>query len=302
MIIQELRTPINAIVGMSSLLGQTSLTSVQEEFIDALISSSEGLLVLIDDLLNISKIESGKLELEQVPFSIEKILKVLIKGIGLKAEERGIDFNYFNDPQISNYHIGDPTRLNQIISNLASNAIKFTQHGSVKIAVSLIANSEEIQELKISIRDTSIGIAVDRQQAIFQKFSQADSSTTRKFGGTGLGLAISKQLVELMCSELHLSSEKGCGSIFSFTIQLTPTDAPAKKETSETKDLNNAKILIVEDNEINRFLVLTILKSWNAQVATANDGTEAIDLLKTEYYDLILMDLQMPNMGGMEAT
>ncbi len=297
----ELRTPINAIVGMSSLLEQTELSNTQREYIEALKSSSEGLMVLIDDLLNVSKIESGKLRLESIPFSLDKMLRVLTKSLGLKAEEKGLSIQYYIDPKISKYHLGDPTRINQIISNLVSNSIKFTKHGSVKISAALIDVEDDKQCIRFAVKDTGIGIESSQQGIIFQKFQQEDTSTTRKYGGTGLGLNISKQLVEIMGGDLKLVSEKEIGTEFSFKLILPSALAPDMEEPVE-KNLCNARVLLVEDNEINRFLAVTIIKQWNAQVEVATDGYEALEKLKEAEFDIILMDLQMPRMGGYEAS
>jgi PAS domain S-box-containing protein len=299
----EIRTPINAIVGMSGLLQQGELSPNQKEYVEALKSSAEGLMVLINDLLDVSKVESGKMDLEIISFSLQKLSKNLIKSLGLKAEEKGLQLNWFMDPQVSEWHLGDPTRISQIITNLIGNAIKFTRSGYVKLKISLIQQTDTNQTLQITVADSGIGIATDRLPGIFEQFTQEDSSTTRKYGGTGLGLSISKQLVELMGSELKVKSEKGKGSEFYFILDL-PVSSANQSETDlhEVPDLSGVDVLLVEDNEINRFLALTIFKNWNANIVAVNNGLEAVEELKLNAYHLVLMDLQMPYMDGFEAT
>lgn len=299
----EIRTPINAIVGMSGLLQQSELTENQREYVEALKSSAEGLLVLINDLLDVSKVESGKMDLEEISFSLQKMSKNLIKSLGLKAEEKGLQLNWYIDPKLAEWHLGDPTRIAQIITNLIGNAIKFTRTGYVKLKISLLEQSEKNQLVQITIADSGIGIAEDRLPGIFDQFTQEDSSTTRKYGGTGLGLSISKQLVELMGSELKVKSEKGKGSEFYFVLDLPISTAnQVDTDLHEVPDLSGVDVLLVEDNEINRFLALTIFKNWNANIVAVNNGLEAVDELKNRAYHLVLMDLQMPYMDGFEAT
>ena len=299
----EIRTPINAIVGMSGLLQQGELSPNQKEYVEALKSSAEGLMVLINDLLDVSKVESGKMDLEIISFSLQKMSKNLIKSLGLKAEEKGLQLNWYMDPQVGEWHLGDPTRISQIITNLIGNAIKFTRSGYVKLKIALISQTEKNQLIQITVADSGIGINQERLPGIFEQFTQEDSSTTRKYGGTGLGLSISKQLVELMGSELKVKSEKGKGSEFYFTLDLPKTTAnQIDTDLHEVPDLSGVDVLLVEDNEINRFLALTIFKNWNANIVAVNNGVEAVEELKTNGYHLVLMDLQMPYMDGFEAT
>jgi two-component system, sensor histidine kinase len=275
----------------------------QQEYVEALKSSAEGLMVLINDLLDVSKIESGKMDLEIISFSLQKLSKNLIKSLGLKAEEKGLQLNWYMDPQVSGWHLGDPTRISQIITNLIGNAIKFTRSGFVKLKISLLSQTEQNQLIQITIADSGIGINNDRLPGIFEQFTQEDSSTTRKYGGTGLGLSISKQLVELMGNELKVKSEKGKGSEFYFTLDLPIAQVnQTDMDLHEVPDLSGVDILLVEDNEINRFLALTIFKNWNANIVAVNNGLEAVEELKSNTYHLVLMDLQMPYMDGFEAT
>lgn len=298
----ELRTPVNAIVGMSSLLSATELTPMQKQYIETLKFSSDGLLVLIDDLLDVSRIESGKVELENIPFSLDKILRALSVSLGLKAREKGLQFNYAIDPLVSNYLFGDPHRINQILTNLISNAIKFTAKGEIKVSVALVEQRSDDQFVQVSVIDSGIGIAENRLNAIFQEFSQEDTSTSRKYGGTGLGLTISKKLVEMMGGNLKVTSVKNVGSEFYFSIVLRKSEEPEKVNENFNPDLSDKRILLVEDNPINQYLAMTLLKSWNAHVVMCNDGQEAIDAINQDVYDVILMDLQMPMLDGFETT
>ncbi|MFN0032836.1 MAG: response regulator [Flavobacteriales bacterium] len=299
----EIRTPINAIVGMSGLLQQSDLSDAQREYLEALQSSAEGLQVLINDLLDVSKAESGKMELEIISVSLRRVVKNVVKSLGLKVEEKGIQLNWFIDPAVVEWHKCDPVRLTQILTNLVSNAIKFTSKGEVKIKIALVESSDELQRLYIAVVDTGIGIAHDRIASIFEEFTQEDSSTTRKYGGTGLGLSISKNLVEIMGSELIVRSEKGRGSEFYFIIDLPIGQSNEEEiQSMDVLELKGTRVLLVEDNEINRFLAVTILRSWQMDVTTANNGREALNELQQKTFDIILMDLQMPYMDGMEAT
>jgi PAS domain S-box-containing protein len=298
----ELRTPVNAIVGMASLLASTPLNDQQQEYLATMRFSSDGLLVLIDDLLDVSRIESGKVELEDVDFSLKDNFTQLTKALQLKAMEKGLSFSLKMSDGLAARSSGDVHRLNQVLTNLISNAIKFTPKGSVELSISPLEENDAEQQITFSVSDTGIGISSDRQVAIFQAFTQEDSSTTRKYGGTGLGLSISKKLVEMMGGQLQLESSKDSGSRFYFTIPLKR----AKSSTSEVKvfnpDLKGARILLVEDNKVNQYLALALLNAWNAQTEVSEDGVDAVERLKDSTYDLVLMDLQMPLMDGFEAT
>lgn len=298
----ELRTPVNAIAGMSYLLSSTKLDTAQQEYIETLKFSSESLLVLIDDLLDVSRIESGNVELERIAFSMQKILYKLSRSLGLKAEEKGLKFEYHIDPSLCEFLFGDLHRLNQILMNLISNAIKFTHQGKIILSVSVESEQEHSQMVRISVRDTGIGIAADRLNAVFQEFSQEDASTTRRYGGTGLGLTISRKLVEMMGSKLKVESEKNIGSDFYFTVSLEKSETPEAKQESFNPDLSGVSILIVEDNPVNQYLAATLLKTWNAHVEICNNGLLAIQSLRERNFNIILMDLQMPVKDGFETT
>jgi CheY-like chemotaxis protein len=298
----ELRTPVNAIVGMSALLASTELTEKQREYLKTMRFSSDGLLVLIDDLLDVSRIEAGKVELEEIEFSIFDNFSELTKSLRLRAEEKGLLFEWKLDEHIAPRLLGDVHRINQIVTNLIGNAIKFTPQGKVRLEITQMGESNDSQDIRFKVIDTGIGIASDRQVAVFQAFAQEDNSTTRKYGGTGLGLSISKRIVEMMGGELKLTSEKNNGTTFSFQIQLKKAllEAPAKKEFNP--DLQGSAILLVEDNKVNQFLANALLTSWNAKVDISEDGQDAIEKMKDASYSLVLMDLQMPIMDGFEAT
>lgn len=298
----ELRTPVNAIVGMSALLAATELNEQQREYLKTMRFSSDSLLVLIDDLLDVSRIESGKVELEFIEFDVRDNFSQLTRGLSLRAEEKGLKFSWEIETGVANHFRGDVHRLNQVLTNLISNAIKFTEEGNVKLAVGCVSSTESAQRIRFEVKDTGIGIAADRQAAIFQEFTQEDSSTTRKFGGTGLGLAISKKIVELMGGRLELISEKNSGSSFFFELDLDLASAQEQQAPAFNPDLHGARILLVEDNKVNQFLAKALLTSWKATVDISEDGADAVERVTSGDYALVLMDLQMPVMDGFEAT
>lgn len=298
----ELRTPVNAIVGMSSLLAASPLNDEQRSYLNTMRFSSDSLLALINDLLDISRIESGKVELEEVDFDSHKNFEDLTSALKLRANEKGLELRCHIESGIAGRLIGDVHRLNQVLTNLISNAIKFTQEGRIELDIRLAGEDQQTQMLTFRVVDTGIGIATDRQVSIFQEFTQEDSSTTRKFGGTGLGLSISRKIVELMGGELKLISEKNAGSTFSFTIKLKRSNRKENAVTTFAPNLQGSRILLVEDNKVNQFLANALLKSWNAHVDISEDGQDAVDRLGESAYDLVLMDIQMPVMDGFEAT
>jgi CheY-like chemotaxis protein len=287
---------------MSALLASTELNEQQREYLKTMRFSSDGLLVLIDDLLDVSRIEAGKVELEEIEFSMRDNFSQLTKSLRLRAEEKGLSFEWKLDEQIAPRLLGDIHRLNQIITNLIGNAIKFTPQGKVQLEITQVSESNDAQDIRFSVVDTGIGIAAERQTAVFQAFSQEDNSTTRKYGGTGLGLSISRRIVEMMGGHLTLTSEKNVGTIFTFQIQFKKANSEAPIAKEFNPDLQGSLILLVEDNKVNQFLANALLTSWKAKVDISEDGQDAIDRLKEKEYDLVLMDLQMPIMDGFEAT
>lgn len=301
----EIRTPLNAIIGFSTLTLRTELKNRQRENVSKILDSSETLLGLINDILDFSKIEAGKLELEDVEFSLEKVIQRSMGVIGLRAYEKNLELINYISHDVPKYLIGDPLRLQQVITNLSTNAVKFTNSGSVSVMISRV-NSKSGAKLKIAVGDTGLGISQEQQDKLFQSFSQADNSVTRKYGGTGLGLSICKQLSELMGGSISVTSELGVGSTFTFTVLLresTRTDI----EASHVSSLSDLNILIVDDNELSRKVICESLNRVAKNIDTANDGLEALNRVQSALdqnvvYDLIIMDWKMPNMNGLEAA
>ncbi|MFT6733453.1 MAG: signal transduction histidine kinase/CheY-like chemotaxis protein [Polaribacter sp.] len=313
----EIRTPMNGVIGMLRMLSDTKLSTQQQEFSEIASSSAKSLLSLINDILDFSKMEAGKFELESTTFNIHKIMNQFNGMVSLELEEKGIQFNNFVDKNVPIFLIGDQNRLRQILINLIGNAKKFTSGGSISIAIHLVERLNKKVVINFSVKDTGIGISKSNQQELFDKFSQADKSTTRKYGGTGLGLAISKQLVEAMKGEITVESEEGKGSEFSFTAQFgLPTENQLdifNKQNNTHKNQDNkfqihtdqlAKldVLVAEDNKINQMVIKGILKKIGINTIISNNGKEALEHLKSNHFDIVFMDLQMPEMDGIEAT
>jgi PAS domain S-box-containing protein len=302
----EIRTPMNAILGMTRLLQKTGLTPKQATYHEAIKASADNLLVIINDILDISRIEAGKIVIDKVGFDLYRLVRHLCTSIRYRAEEKGIGLFYEVDKRINPILIGDPVRLNQILLNLVNNAIKFTNQGSVEIECNLVGITKLTNLIEFKIVDTGKGIAEDKLNLIFESFTQEDESITREYGGTGLGLSISKQLVEIFGGELRVQSRRSTGTTFYFTLEFNigiEKDLIRRKETEkEEGDLLGIRVLLAEDHDINQFLATTILEEWGATVEVAENGKEAIRKITGNTYDVVLMDIQMPIMGGIEAT
>lgn len=300
----EIRSPLNVIIGMSHLLQLENHLPEQSENLEILNIASKNLMLLINDILDYNKIESGKLELDLKPFSLVELVTNIKKANSVNAQERGNQLKLILDSDIPDSLIGDSGRLGQIITNLVSNAIKFTKEGTIRMTVSVVKQEEQDSLISVTVQDSGIGISKQKQQTIFEQFTQASSHITREYGGTGLGLAISKRLLELMGSTIHLKSEEGKGATFSFRLWLRESTEinKTKFEESDERDLSGSYILVVDDLEYNLVMIRKILGEWNVKMDLCQNGEEAIQKIRDHDYDMVLMDMQMPVMDGKEAT
>jgi PAS domain S-box-containing protein len=301
----EIRTPMNAIIGFTKVVLKTELSSRQREYLSAIKTSGDALIVLIDDILDLAKVDAGKMIFEQIPFKMERSIAAMLHLFETKIQEKNLGLIKKYDERIPKVLLGDPVRLHQIILNLVSNAVKFTREGDITVDVSLLREDDEIAVVEFAVNDTGIGIDEDKIAGIFENFQQATSETSRLFGGTGLGLAIVKQLVEAQGGNVSVKSKVEEGSSFNFQLSFRKTREEMESESVAAlvnNDIKNVSILVVEDIALNQLLMRTLLDDFGFKCDIAANGKIAIEKLKANVYDLILMDLQMPEMNGFEAT
>ena len=302
----EIRTPMNGIVGLSRLLRKQASTPEQGEYLDLILSNAESLLLVINDILDFAKIESGKVDLECIAFDVAAAVHGATKSLAFLAEAKGLVLQAEIDDDLLPIVEGDPVRLNQVLVNLINNAIKFTSTGEVTVSVGVHRHQAGVVHLQFCVQDTGIGISADKFDQVFKSFGQANASTSRLYGGTGLGLAICKNLIELQGGRIWLDSQPGQGSRFYFLLPY-PVSAQAPLEQQAPLPLaagllQGLRVLLVEDNAVNSFLARALLRSWDVETEVAGDGEQAVAMAEATAYDLILMDIQMPRMNGLEAT
>ena len=301
----EIRSPLSAIMAVGHLLEATGMTPAQEKYVRILRSSSENLLHLVNDILDFSRIEAGKLQLDEQPFELRALLEELTAGQRVRAEEKGVELALEVAAACPEHVVGDRVKLGQILTNLVGNAVKFTPAGRIVVDVVRRGGTEAEATLGFAVRDTGIGISADRLPYVFDAFTQASPEVTSKYGGTGLGLAITKRLVELHGSELHVRSTVGEGSEFSFDLRLRlPATTAAHPEAAAAPEapLVGLEVLLADDNEVNVVVLSDLLRAWGAHVDVARDGAEAVEHARAKRYDVVLMDLQMPRLDGFRAT
>jgi PAS domain S-box-containing protein len=305
MVSHEIRTPLNAIMGVAHLLGTTELSEKQQKLVRILRSSSDGLLNLINEILDLSKIESGKLTVEERPFDLRQLVHGLVCNLQVKAEEKGLAMEVEVDDRLPSRLLGDPVKIGQVLTNLVGNAIKFTATGSVKVALRESERTPETVSIELRVADTGIGIAADRLPHVFDDFTQAGYEISMKYGGTGLGLSISRKLVEMHGSRLEVESEPGRGTAFFFVLRLKiaePTVPAPADQDDDRQTLRGLRVLIADDNSVNVFVLTGFLRDWGAELDVVADGREAVEAVQERQYDLVLMDLHMPEVDGYEAT
>ncbi|MCK3685253.1 response regulator [Maribellus sp. YY47] len=298
----EIRTPLNGVIGISRLLQKSGLNEEQQDLTNIIAKSGENLMLIINDILDFSKIESGQIQFENISFQLKEMVNNVYLLLRFKAEEKGIDFSYTIDQNVPSVLCGDPLRINQILMNLVNNAIKFTPHGKVEIRIELVDEFEQSARILFRVIDTGIGISEEGKQVLFKEFRQTESSMSRKYGGTGLGLAISKNLVNLMNGEINVISDEGKGSEFYFRLPLKKSTVEEREKELKYQLPEDIRILIAEDNLINQKVFKLSLKQLGYNSDIAQNGREAYDMHIADPYDIIFMDMQMPELDGLEAT
>jgi PAS domain S-box-containing protein len=303
----EIRTPMNGVMGMTELAISLATNAEQRTYLNTALGSAQSLMVILNEILDFSKIEAGQMQIESVPFDLHQMVQECLTGVEVRTRAKGLTLARMLAPGLPRQVLGDPGRIRQVLNNLCDNAIKFTHQGGLKVQIQLHGDALTGYEAQLSVTDTGVGITADKQEAIFDAFSQADASTTRQFGGTGLGLTICTRLVELMGGRIWVESAVGTGSTFHFTARLGLV-APLAETSLKDEPVATAvtprqlSVLLVEDHPVNQMLVIALLKKWNHQVVLAKNGQEAVDIFSSRLWDIVLMDIQMPVMGGMEAT
>lgn len=305
MISHEIRTPLNAIMGVAHLLGASELSPKQEKYVRILRSSSENLLHLVNEVLDFSKIESGNVSLEARTFDLRQLVHQVAHGLHGKAEEKGLALETRIDERLPDALLGDPVKIGQVLTNLLGNALKFTARGAVTVELQVLELEADTVSFELRVTDTGIGIAPERLAHIFEDYTQASYDIGMKYGGTGLGLSISKRLVELHGSRLEVESELGRGTAFSFRLRLRtaePTVAETALEETAPQTLKGLRVLVADDNEVNVFVLTGLLRRWGVEHDVVTTGRQAVESVRTGGYDVVLMDLRMPDLDGYAAT
>ncbi len=299
----EIRTPLNGVIGMASLLQGEQLSHEAKKHVKVIQSCSETLLATINDILDFTKLDAGKVDLEEKPFSLSEVIEASADIVRQAIETKGLDL-VISGEQPSDDYLGDPLRLKQVLVNLLANACKFTERGSIQIDTNITSTANQRAQIQLRVVDTGIGISQEAQQSLFSPFVQADASTTRKFGGTGLGLAISKKIIDQMGGQISVSSDLGQGAVFFIDLNF-PTTLRVKTHAADSvaSDISpNLRVLLAEDNKVNQTVATRMLAKLGLEPTVANNGQEAMREVQANDFDLVLMDLQMPTMDGLEAT